>query len=166
MIKIVVAMEREAQSLRDAGCNRPIHICGIGATDLPADLTSEDTILNIGYAGSLALKVGTICIPTGVYDKRNDWFNTLKKEVGNDSALCVTEEKFVEGGDGNRYPANTVFDMELARIAELPHKHLVSFKIVSDNCNEKDCEAFNDAECWKKAWQQFLLWRAQNSIKW
>lgn len=166
MIKIIVAMEREAQFLKEAGCNRPIHVCGIGATDLPADLTSEDTILNIGFAGSVGLDVGTVCVPTGVFDQKDDWFTTLKKEIGNDSVLCVTSEKFVEGGDGNHYPKNTVFDMELGRIANLPHKHLVSFKIVSDNCNEKDCEGFSGEDCWKAAWQQFMLWKLQNGIRW
>ena len=163
MVYIIVAMEREAESLRKAGCEKVIHICGIGATDLPKT-EPGDVILNIGYAGSLGLKVGTVCVPTGVYDKKEDWFITLNKEIGSNSVLCVTATEFVEGGDGNHYPSNTVFDMELGRIAHLPHKRLVSFKIVSDACNEKDCEAFDDDACWKLAWQQFLLWAKQNDI--
>jgi hypothetical protein len=40
--------------------------------------------------------------------------------------------------------------MELFKINKLPHKRLYALKIVSDNMNEADCEAFNDAVAWDR----------------
>ena len=40
--------------------------------------------------------------------------------------------------------------MELFKIMKLPHKALYVLKIVSDNLDEADCEAFNDAAAWEK----------------
>lgn len=152
MVKIIVAMEREAQSLKEAGCTLPIYVCGIGCTDIPADLTEDDIIVNVGYAGSLKLPVGTICIPIAVYDKKYHLFKPVNDGISN-GILCVTTETFIEGGGGEYYPPDTIFDMELARIVDLPPTRVISVKIVSDNCNEKACEAFNNAECWKLAWE-------------
>ena len=44
----------------------------------------------------------------------------------------------------------SVYDMELRKIAALPHKKLYALKIVSDNLDEADCEAFEDVAAWEK----------------
>jgi hypothetical protein len=40
--------------------------------------------------------------------------------------------------------------MELFKIRKLPHKALYVLKIVSDNLDEKVCEAFDDAAAWDR----------------
>ena len=50
----------------------------------------------------------------------------------------------------NHVQFKSIYDMELFKISQLPHKKIYSLKIVSDNLNEKDCESFNDQRCWNK----------------
>ena len=166
MIKFIVAMDREAESLRKAGCTYDIHICGIGATNLP-ETTKEDVIVNVGYAGSVGLDIGTVAVPTGVFDEELDWFTTLDRQLAGNSCLCYTAQKFVEAPNSvtEAMPKNTVIDMELGKIIRLKYAELLSLKIVSDACNEKDCEAFNDEAAWKECWQKFKLWKRQKGIK-
>ena len=141
MIRILVAMEREAEAL-----GIPCEVIGIGATTLPAT-AEEDILVNVGYCGAVGFYPGTIIepdetIPYGVVEGRK-----LETHFSCIHAPCITSQKFVQE------PcclSDSVYDMELSKIVELPHRELYVLKIVSDNLDEADCEAFNDEMAWEQ----------------
>ena len=141
MIYILTAMQREADAL-----GIPCSVTGIGAKDLP-ETTMDDILVNVGYCGAVGLQPGAIVEPdetasyeTGEGSKLETHFDCLH-------APCFTAEKFVVE------PCSlspSVYDMELQKIAALPHRELYVLKIVSDNLDEADCEAFEDETAWAK----------------
>ena len=141
MVRILVAMDREAAAL-----GLPCDVIGIGAKNLP-ETTEEDILVNVGYCGSNDIKPGTIVEPneaaayeTGEGRKLQTHFDVLH-------VPCFTSQRFVTE-PCSIFPS--VYDMELLRITELPHKELYVLKIVSDNLDEADCEAFNDENAWEQ----------------
>lgn len=144
MIYILVAMEKEKELLQKY-VNHPITLIGIGAENLPLT-TKNDIIINAGYCGGHMLPVGTIIEPHLCFDcttrkkkKIKSFFNIFK------NVRCYTSNKFVEKPIAN---FESIYDMELFKIMDLPHRELYSLKIVSDNLNEKDCENFNEEKSW------------------
>lgn len=133
MIYYLIAMERETELLNIES----LTIIGINATQLP-QTTSEDIIINIGYCGSNKIKVGTIVEPNRVVDLKTKEETTLN---GKDNVVCFTSDTFVEQAHTQQ---ECIYDMELSKIAKLPHKTIYAIKIVSDNLNEKDCENFDN----------------------
>lgn len=133
MIYYLIAMERETELLN---IKSPT-IIGINATKLP-HTTEEDIIINIGYCGGNKIKVGTIIEPNKVVDLKTKEETTLN---GKDNVVCFTSDTFVEQAHTQQ---ECIYDMELSKIAKLPHKTIYAIKIVSDNLNEKDCENFDN----------------------
>jgi len=141
VIRILVAMQREAEAL-----GLPCEVVGIGAKRLPVT-TADDILVNVGYCGAEEIKPGTIVEPDETADYGTGIGTVLPTHFDVFHAPCFTSNKFVtEACSLNP----SVYDMELARIAELPHKELYALKIVSDNLDEADCEAFNDEEAWEQ----------------
>ena len=141
MIRILVAMQREADVLR-----LPCEVVGIGATALP-ETEEDDILVNVGYCGAEEIQPGTIVEPNETADYETGTGSALQTHFDVFHAPCFTSAKFVTE------PCSlnpSVYDMELARIAQLPHRELYALKIVSDNLDEADCEAFNDEEAWEQ----------------
>lgn len=120
------------------------YLIGMNAVSMPKT-TSEDIIVNVGYCGSSHLSIGTVVEPdrainmdTGVEYKIDQIFDKPKY-------TCYTSSTFVEDTD---ITDQCVFDMELAKIAALPHKKLYSLKIVSDNLDEAVFDAYDPDEVW------------------
>lgn len=143
MIYYLFAMPREAEQLDVE--NK--YIVGINAVDVP-DITNNDTIVNIGYCGATAdIPVGSIIEPSIVYDAISGDSARINKIFGCEDIKCFTANEFVTSPIED---CKNIYDMELYKLAKLPHKNIYSLKIVSDNLNEHDCEQYNDKEAWNK----------------
>ena len=141
MVHILVAMEKEAEAL-----GLPCDVIGIGAKHLP-ETTEEDILVNVGYCGAVEIKPGIIVEPkeAASYEKAEGKVLTTHFECVH--VPCFTSERFVTE-PCSIFPS--VYDMELQKITELPHKELYVLKIVSDNLDEAECEAFDDAKAWEQ----------------
>ena len=141
MIHILVAMEREAKAL-----GIPCEVIGIGAENLP-DTSGDDVLVNVGYCGGYQVAVGKVIEPGCVISASTGETEDIKTHFPCENHPCVTADTFVTRPilDGA-----AVYDMELWKVAHLPHKELYALKIVSDNLDEKDCEAFHDQEAWEQ----------------
>jgi hypothetical protein len=142
MVKYLFAMQREADMIDVP--NK--YIIGINGTEMP-ETTKEDIIVNLGYCGGFNIQVGTIVEPSIVFATDSRKKRNLGHIFNTKRVRCYTSNEFVTKPIVN---FESIYDMELYKIAEIPHKKLYSLKIVSDNLNEKDCENFNDKECWDK----------------
>ena len=151
MINLVIAMEREADILVpriQSTLIDQVSIIGIGGADFLPETTDEDIIVNVGYAGGYRVPIGRVVEPTFAlkYDTHEgEIVDHLFSEC--DRFRCYTAEEFVTR------PCTTlpsIYDMELAKLAKLPHKKLFALKIVSDRLNEKECEMFDSDESWGK----------------
>lgn len=141
MIRILVAMEREAEAL-----GVPCELIGIGAVNLP-ETSPDDILVNVGYCGGHRVKVGSVIEPLFAADAATGEAEDLKHHFPCERHPCFTSESFVtEPLCG--CPA--IYDMELFKIRKLPHKELYVLKIVSDNLDEKACEAFSDEDAWER----------------
>ena len=141
MVHILVAMDREAAAL-----GLPCDVIGIGAKNLP-ETTEEDILVNVGYCGSNDIKPGTIVEPNETASYETGEGQKLRTHFDALHVPCFTSQKFVTE-PCSIFPS--AYDMELLKIAELPHKELYVLKIVSDNLDEADCEAFNDETAWEQ----------------
>ena len=141
MIRILVAMEREAEAL-----GIPCEVIGIGAEHLP-ETSPDDTLVNVGYCGGYQVPVGTVIEPLFAGDAATEEVEDLEHHFPCEMRPCFTSDTFVTEPICN-CPA--IYDMELFKIRKLPHKKLYCLKIVSDNLDEKACEAFDDAAAWDR----------------
>ena len=142
MVYFLVAMPREAEHIKVD--NK--FVIGINAVELP-NLTEDDTIVNIGYCGAYNVPVGTIVEPSEVREIGTGNVAKVDKLFGCDDIICFTANEFVTE------PAimqESIYDMELYKLTQLPHKKIHTLKIVSDNLNEADCEQYNDEVAWNK----------------
>ena len=155
MVYYLFAMPREAEQLDVE--NKVI--VGINAVNIPKT-TIDDIIINIGYCGATPdVAVGTIVEPSIVYDIKTGDSRNIDKIFGCEDIKCFTSDAFVtEAIENNK----NIYDMELYKLAKLPHRKIYSLKIVSDNLNESDCEKYNDQEAWKKIKQ--ILENYKNEI--
>ena len=142
MIKFLFAMEREADMIDVP--NK--YIIGINGENMPIT-TKDDILVNLGYCGAYDIKVGTIVEPNYVFDIKTRKRRVLNHTFNTKRARCYTSDKFVTKP---MVKFESIYDMELFKIMQLPHKKVYSLKIVSDNLNEQDCENFNDKQCWDK----------------
>lgn len=142
MIYYIFAMPREAAHI---DVNNK-YVVGINATDM-IETTAEDTIVNIGYCGAYNVPVGTIIEPSEVYDINSGETARINKIFNCEDIKCYTSNEFVTE-PVEEYPS--IYDMELFKLTQYPHKRIHALKIVSDNLNEDDCEQYNDAEVWEK----------------
>ena len=143
MIYYLFAMQREADQIDVE--NKVL--VGINAIELP-NTTNDDILVNIGYCGATSdIPVGTIVEPSEVFDAKTGDRVVIDKLFGCEDIKCFTADEFVtEPIEENR----NIYDMELYKLAQLPHKKIYSLKIVSDNLNENDCEKYNDQVAWSK----------------
>lgn len=128
---IVVAMAEETKLLDIS--KEPVLITGIGALNVINALQGLDRntpIINIGYAGSNKLPIGTRVLVGEVklYHPNAEYPENVKCLSGN--TPCYTSCDFVTSTD---IEEPCVFDMELAFILALGFKDVTAVKVVSDN---------------------------------
>lgn len=137
---IVIAEKEELKLVEKLGYkNQPVIITGVGGLNVInalKNVSKETEIINIGYAGSNKLKVGTVVgISKSATNHEKANFNEVEKYLPistcdkvNEVAPCYTSTDFVE--KTNKEKA-CVFDMELAFICAMFDK-VRSIKVVSD----------------------------------
>lgn len=140
---IVVAMPEEIKLIDIA--NEPVLVTGVGALNVIEALQHVDrstSILNVGYAGSNNLPIGTRVLvgEARLYHPNVEYKDKVYRLSGN--TPCYTASDFVTNTD---IVEPCVFDMELAFILALGFKDVEAVKIVSDNLSVKEFE-----KCLKK----------------
>lgn len=131
---IVVAMREEIDLLPEI--NEPYIITGVGAINVINALKNLDRntqIINVGYAGSNVLPIGTRVLvgkvklyhPNAEYQEAEYFLDG--------STPCYTSCDFVTS-TGIEEPC--VFDMELAFILAMGFKNVTAIKQVSDNLDK------------------------------
>ena len=141
MTYILAAMQREADSL-----GIPCKVIGIKATDLP-ETTEDDILVNVGYCGGYRIPVGSIVQPCLSGDYGTGETISLVPHFDCPAYPCFTADTFVTEP---LVDTPAIYDMELWRLLRLPHSKLYCLKIVSDNLDERACEAFDDAMAWER----------------
>lgn len=158
MIRYLLAMPREAEMFMKFADKVPkgfVEVIGINAVNM-GEYGKDDILVNVGYAGGYKVPVGELVEPVSVI--------SASKEPGKAPRFsgieftdrlfplphytCFTCNEFVEEPV---YEGAAIYDMELFKIAQRPHKRLYAIKIVSDNLCESDCEKFDDEGAWEKA---------------
>lgn len=142
MVYYLFAMPREAEHINID--NK--FIIGINATNVP-ETTDDDIIINIGYCGAYKVPVGTIVEPSVVCCAKSGAVAKVDKIFEYKDIKCFTADDFVTSPIVDD---ESIYDMELFKLTQLPHKRIYSLKIVSDNLNEQDCEQYNDVDAWEK----------------
>ena len=134
MVRYLIAMPREAEMFKKYSDGIPdgqIDIIGIGAENVDAAKYTEDDILvNIGYAGGYKIPVGNLIEPAYAMDIKTWKALPIDRVFYIERRMCLTSSTFVE------HPMSEVphlYDMELFKIAKLPHKRVHSIKIISDH---------------------------------
>lgn len=136
---ILAAEEAEYNKCKQMFPQMEVILMGVGAGNVIktcSQLEEGTRIINIGYAGSNVLPIGTICTVSDSYRLVNgnyrftDHANPL--HISNDGYPCYTNNDFVTESDKTE---PTLFDMELNYIAAFsPRLNLIaSVKVVSDN---------------------------------
>ena len=136
---VVIASQEELKLVHELGySDNPILITGIGGINVIQslkDLPKDTPILNIGYAGSNCLKVGTTVEVSKVctnHDKAHFVETDLYLKPLNGSLpsyTCYTNTDFVTHTEKFE---PCVFDMELAFIRAM-FDNVYSIKVISDN---------------------------------
>lgn len=138
---VVIAEKEELKLVEELGYSDfPILITGVGGVNVInalKDIPKETRIINIGYAGSNTLEVGTqveigwsfTYHPSVKFKERN-----FRKLNSSSKIYCYTSTDFVTKTD---ILEPCVFDMELAFITAM-FKNVRSIKVVSDKCNYQE----------------------------
>lgn len=140
---VVIATKDELHLVKELKFDHlPILITGVGGMNVInalKDIPRDTEILNIGYAGSNKLDIGTIVKVNRVntFHPSVDFYecNTNNLTIGD--YTCYTSTDFVTHCD---IEEPCVFDMELAFICALGFKIVRSIKKVSDNLSLKQYE--------------------------
>ena len=152
MIHYLIAMPREAEMFNKYSDGIPdgqVDIIGIGAVDLDeSKYTDEDILVNIGYAGGYKIPVGNLIEPAYAMDVKTWKAEPIDRVFFIERRMCLTSDRFIEEPMSE---TPHLYDMELFKIARLPHKRIHAIKIISDNLNERDCEEFDGESSWKRA---------------
>ena len=142
---IVIAEKEELKLVEEFGYkNYPILITGVGGVNVInalKDISRDEYIINIGYAGSNNLPINTHvevrCCHT--YHPSVEFYEHSFKVLSNDSKYdCYTSTDFVTK---TNIEESCVFDMELAFICALGFKNIKSIKVVSDNLSLHEYKA-------------------------
>lgn len=142
---VVIAEKEELKLVKELGYgDEPILITGVGAINVLnalKNIPKNEHIINIGYAGSNNLNIGTrvaVSVAKTLHEKAN--FTEQSKccyvKTKNDFdvvAPCYTSTDFVTK---TKIKEDCVFDMELAFICSL-FDNVWAIKVVSDNLNKK-----------------------------
>lgn len=137
----VIATRNELELLQNF---TNVLITGVGAFNVMSALRniSRDTpILNVGYAGSNTLQIGSRhrVGRVGIYHPNVD-FEDFEYEIG-DGVPCYTSTDFVLHSD-RKEPC--LYDMELGFILAMGFTNVVAEKVVSDNLSLSEyTEALN-----------------------
>lgn len=135
---IVVATEEEYNRFNTKG--QDIIKTGVGYGNVfkaLADIPRDTPIINIGYAGSNSIPIGTECV---ISECRHYHPNVEYNEDTyrlNGQYVCYTSDDFVTHTDITE-PA--VFDMELYAILSMGFTNVTAIKIVSDNLSLQEYE--------------------------
>lgn len=140
---VVIATKDEINLVKELKYDRfPILITGVGGMNVInalKDIPKDTEILNIGYAGSNKLDIGTKVRVNSVrtYHPSVDFFECGTNNLTIGDYKCYTSTDFVTHCD---IEEPCVFDMELAFICALGFKRVTSIKVVSDNLSLKQYE--------------------------
>lgn len=134
----VVAMPSEIELIQDR--NGPVLVTGAGAVNVIRALQNvprDSVIMNVGYAGSNKIPVGTRCYIGKVRAyhpaaKIDDQVFDL-----NGTVPCYTAGDFVTSTE---IQEPCVFDMELAYILAMGFRHVYAVKVVSDKLDYDEFE--------------------------
>lgn len=158
MFVILVAMEKEAQYIHCP--NAMVIVTGIGLNNvvrtlsralIEGKISEKDVFINVGYAGSSCFNIGDVVGVNQVRRLRpsetvNEGTYSIffSDDYIDKVAPCYTSDDFYEGSR-----AIPLVDMELFYIRAF-FKHLIAFKIVSDNLKANEYEEFNPRKAWAK----------------
>lgn len=147
MIHILVAMEREGEAL-----GLPFEVIGITGSSIPP-INPDDIIVNVGYCGSERIPVGMVVEPLVSVDSETGESVKLEGHFPCSHAVCITSPEFVSeppatASQWSRSPV--IYDMELAKLVRITCAGLYCLKIVSDNLDERACEAYSDEAAWNR----------------
>lgn len=142
---VVIAEKEELKLVEELGYgDEPIIITGVGGLNVIRalkDFPKDMEILNIGYAGSNVLPVGTRVYIDQVHTyhevanfKEPNLFANGIYKIGYKCHDCYTSTDFVIKTDIDK---PCVFDMELAFIRAL-FDNVRAIKVVSDNLNKEE----------------------------
>lgn len=156
MYVILVAMEKEAQYINCP--NAKVIVTGIGLNNVVRTLSraliekkisEDDVFINVGYAGSSCFNIGDIVAVNQVRRlkpsqtvEENTYSIFFSGDYIDKVAPCYTADDFYEGSR-----AIPLVDMELFYIRAF-FKHLIAFKIVSDNLKANEYKEFNPRRAW------------------
>lgn len=145
MVTLIVATKEECEMMKE---HFPEYSCiytKIGASNIIRtcyDIPRDTQMINIGYAGSNSLPIGTVCKVKRTFRLKDEAFKFEDYRHGfqlsEEGFDCYTSNSFVTHTD---IKEPCLFDMELNYIAAFPFKLLGSIKIVSDSLCET---AYND----------------------
>lgn len=141
---IVIAEKEELKLVKELGLqDEPIIITGVGGINVInalKNIPKNEHIVNVGYAGSNNLNIGTrvaVSVVKTLHEKANFteqskccYVQTKNYDV---VAHCYTSTDFVTK---TKIKDDCVFDMELAFICSL-FDNVWSIKVVSDNLSHK-----------------------------
>lgn len=140
---VVIATKDELHLVKELKFDHlPILITGVGGVNVInalKDVPKDTEILNIGYAGSNKLDIGTIVGVNRVntFHPSVDFYECNPNNLTIGDYNCYTSTDFVTKCN---IEEPCVFDMELAFICALGFKRVRSIKKVSDNLSLKEYE--------------------------
>ena len=153
MEKVIVVATDIEEKLAKQNFNLPIIKTGVGAGNVIQKLKNLDPktkIINIGFAGSNNLKVGSIYkVKNSRLYHPNVEYDEITYNLGGE-VDCYTSNDFVLQ---TKLTEGVMFDMELYTICALGFE-VESYKIVSDNLLLSDYEKVEEGKvdlkkCWK-----------------
>ena len=145
---VVIASDNERNLVDELGYEKfPVIVTGIGGINVIRalkNISKDEEIVNIGYAGSNSLPIGEKVV-VGISTLLHELFNYDEEPIKTadypiSKTVCYTSTDFVTKTD---IKVPCVFDMELAYICAM-FKNVKSIKVVSDNLNlhaYEDCVA-------------------------
>lgn len=142
-MKIVVAMESELALVPECDRDKCI-VTGIGALNVIQalrDVDRDEPILNVGYAGSNSIPIGTR-VHVGecrLYHPNADFESPVYALRGD--VPCFTSNDFVTE---TSVKVPCVFDMELAYILAMGFTDVSSDKVVSDNLDMNEYNVYKE----------------------
>lgn len=112
-------------------------VMGIGASNVIhslCELPKGTPVVNIGFAGSTDMAIGSVCMVSTTWRLKNEEFVFEDYrhgfQISEEGLPCYTSNSFVTSTD---MEGSILFDMELNYIAAFPLDLVGAIKIVSDN---------------------------------
>ena len=136
---IVIATSEEEKLAKEY--HSPILITGVGYGNVYRTMKSIDRdvpLLNLGYAGSNRIPVGSVCRVGRVMNYHPNVRYEEKQFRLDGDTICFSSSDFVTETN-IRTPC--LFDMELYALLSMGFTDVISFKTVSDRLNYKEYES-------------------------